>query len=155
MKIAVITSSDRAYHNIYSDQSGPAIQELLKQHNPSWEIEYRVLPDDFDLLCAAFHDASSCDWIITTGGTGISPRDCTADAARQFCTHEIPGIGEYLRQESRKETLFAVFSRGFAGYRGKCILVNLPGSLAAATYCTKLLLPLLEHGSKMIHGGDH
>ncbi len=155
MKIAVITSSDRAYQNIYPDQSGQAIQALIKEFNPDWQIEYRLLPDDFELLYSAFKDVSFCDWIITTGGTGISERDCIVEATKKFCTHEIPGIAEYLRQESLKETPFAVFSRGYAGYCGKCIIVNLPGSLAGARYCTKLLLPLLEHGSKMIHGGKH
>jgi len=155
MKIAVITSSDRAYQNIYADQSGIEIQNILRIFNQSFEIFYRLVPDSLIALRSAFQEFQGCDWIITTGGTGISERDVTVEATKEFCDYEIPGISEYLRRESFQETPFAVFSRGYVGYYKKCIVVNLPGSLAGATFYTRLLLPLLIHGTKMINGAKH
>jgi molybdopterin adenylyltransferase len=73
----------------------------------------------------------------------------------QICEKELPGISEMLRRESCKETRFAVFSRGFSGIRNDTIIVNFPGSVEAAALCTQLMLPLLEHGKEMLHGGKH
>ncbi|MGL5722436.1 MAG: MogA/MoaB family molybdenum cofactor biosynthesis protein [Brevinema sp.] len=155
MKIAVITSSDRAFQGAYPDISGQEITKLLREFDESFEIDYQIVPDELDRIYEALLSYKDYDWIITTGGTGIAERDVTPEATQKFCEKEIVGISEYLRRESFSETPFAVFSRGYAGYRGTCIVVNLPGSVKGAGFCTKLLLPLLVHGTRIIHNEGH
>jgi len=101
------------------------------------------------------HAADGADWILTTGGTGPAPRDRTPEAASAFCDRELPGIAEYLRSESLKETSNAVFSRLYAGMRGYVYVVNLPGSERAARFCANLIAPLMEHGINMAKGAGH
>jgi len=93
--------------------------------------------------------------VLTTGGTGVAARDVTPEATRRFIDREAPGLAEYLRLESHKETSHAVFSRGIAGMRGACYVVNAPGSVKAARLCTRVFAPLLEHGVAMASGKGH
>lgn len=92
MKIAVITVSDRASARIYSDRSGPAVEEALKGLLPGIEVERRVVPDERERIAEAFALFASADWIITTGGTGPAPRDVTPEATRDYCDRDMPGI---------------------------------------------------------------
>lgn len=157
MRIAVITVSDRASAGVYADKSGPAIEEILREAWPDAAIDRSVVPDGDESvsLALARHAEADADWIITTGGTGPAPRDRTPEASRSFCDRELPGIAEYLRAESLKETPNAVFSRQYAGMRGTVYVVNLPGSERAARFCTKLIAPLMEHGLRMAKGEGH
>ncbi len=155
LEIKVITVSDRAFRGEYEDLSGPKIGEILKEFNPGISISYEIVPDEKELLKEALERSICSDYIITTGGTGISPRDITPGVTRDYCDMELPGISEMLRAESLKETKNAVFSRGFSGLKEKTIIINLPGSVKAVTLCTKLLLPVLEHGVSMVKGGKH
>jgi len=155
LKIAVITASDRAYSGEYPDLSGPKIKEIIDQSGVQAEVKLSVVPDDRGLLRKEMKWHLDKDYILTTGGTGISSRDITPEVTRSVCDMELPGIAEMLRAESYKETPFAVFSRGTAGIRGKTIIINFPGSVKAVTLCTKRILPVLEHGILMIHGGKH
>lgn len=155
INIAVITISDRAYKGEYEDKSGKKIIDILKDSEIEINIDYELVPDDKEMIKNSIVKHNKKDYIITTGGTGISPRDFTPDVTKELCDKELPGISEMLRFESYKETKNAVFSRGFSGVMGKTIIINFPGSVKAVTLCTNLVLPILEHGKKMIEGGKH
>ncbi len=153
--ISIITLSDRAFNGIYEDLSGPKIKEIILENKIDCKISNIIIPDEVEDLKKELQKSLDSDYIITTGGTGISPRDITPEVTRSFCDFELPGISEMLRYESLKETQHAVFSRGFSGVRGKTIIINFPGSVKAVTLCTKLIVPILEHGKKMIEGKGH
>lgn len=155
LAIAVITVSDRAFKGEYQDMSGPTIVDLITEKKKDADVTLTIVPDDRALIKQAIQDNIGKDYIITTGGTGIGPRDFTVDVTKEICQKELPGIAELLRRESYKETKFAVFSRGYAGIRNKTIIINFPGSVKAVTLCSKLILPLLDHGVEMIKGGKH
>ncbi len=155
LDITVITVSDRAYRGEYEDLSGPRIKEIIEAGGVKARVRLKIVPDDKDTLRRAILENLDRDYILTTGGTGLSPRDITPEVTAEICEKEIPGISEMLRRESSKETRNAVLSRGYSGMRGKTIIVNFPGSVKAVSLCTRLLLPILEHGRKMIHGGGH
>lgn len=155
LKISVITISDRAFRGEYEDRSGPKIIKLLKDGSVKAEISHTIVPDDKIMLKKELEGNLGKDYIITTGGTGISPRDITPGITKDVCDFELPGISEMLRSESLKETRNAVFSRGYSGVKNKTIIINFPGSEKAVTLCTKLVIPLLEHGLKMIRGEKH
>jgi molybdopterin adenylyltransferase len=153
--IAVITVSDRAAAGVYADRSGPAVEEVLRELVPGVEIEREIVPDGKDSVLAALERHAGADWILTTGGTGPSPRDETPEATLAWCDREMPGIADWLRAKSLEETPNAVFSRGAAGMRGARYVVNFPGSEKAARFCAAALAPLLEHGVKMARGEGH
>ena len=155
MRVAVVTVSDRASRGEYDDLSGPEMVAVFRELVPGIEIERAVVPDDTPAIVAALERFSSFDWIFTTGGTGPAPRDVTPEATLEFIDREAPGLAEYLRLESLKETSHAVFSRGVAGLRGATYVVNAPGSIKAARLCARIFAPLLEHGVKMAHGQGH
>lgn len=155
MTIAVITVSDRASRGEYEDRSGPAIIETIKSMIADIQWETEVVPDGaqsvYDALCRHPH----ADWIITTGGTGPSPRDQTPEATMRYCDRTVPGLAEYFRARSLEQTPYAVFSRGIAGMKGTQYVVNFPGSVAGASLHAALLAPLLEHGGLMARGHGH
>jgi len=155
LKVAVITVSDRAYRGEYEDFSGPKIKQIIEESMIESDVSLSVVPDEGKAIKGVLIENLDKDYILTTGGTGISPRDITPEVTREVCDKALPGISEYLRQESLKETKNAVFSRGFSGVKDKTLIINLPGSVKAVTLCTKLLVPVLEHGKKMIRGGKH
>ncbi len=157
MKIAVITVSDRASAGVYADRSGPAVVEALREAHPDAEIGLEVVPDGVEPVRAALGRAlaGGADWILTTGGTGPAPRDRTPEAVMEFCDRPVPGIAEYLRSESLRETPTAVFSRACSGMRGAAFVVALPGSERGARFCARLLAPLLAHGRAMARGEGH
>ena len=155
MKVLVLTISDRASNGVYEDKSGPEIEKVLVNHLPEVKTERLIVSDDAENIEQAFESHLDMDVIITTGGTGIGPRDNTTDVTEKFCNRLIPGIAEFLRRESCKQTLNAVLSRGTAGVRGNTAIINLPGSVKGAAFCTELLIPILPHAIKMMHGGGH
>jgi molybdopterin adenylyltransferase len=157
LRIAVITVSDRASRGEYEDLSGPEIERALSAAQPEAEISREIVGDEAaEILAALERAASACaDWIVTSGGTGPSPRDLTPEATKSWIDRELPGIAEALRAASLRETPYAVFSRGIAGMRGSIFVVNLPGSPAAARLGASVLAPLLEHGVAMAWGAGH
>lgn len=155
MKVAVITVSDRASKGVYEDKSGPAIAKTLADAIPGIEIEGEIVPDGIESVFAALGRHPEADWIVTTGGTGPSPRDKTPEATMRYCDRLLPGIAEYLRSRSIEQTPFAVFSRGVAGMKKAQYVVNFPGSTGAAAFHAELLVPLLAHGIEMAHGKGH
>ena len=155
MKILVITISDRASRGEYEDLSGPAVRDILEESVPDCSVEVVVVPDDEGEIEKALGSGLGLDAVVTTGGTGLGPRDVTPDVTSRFCDREVPGIAEMLRAESLKETRNAALSRGYAGLKDRTLYVNLPGSVRGASFCARLLAPLLEHASGMIEGGGH
>jgi molybdopterin adenylyltransferase len=157
LRIAVVTVSDRASRGEYEDLSGPEIERSLAADLPGAEFSREVVSDDEPEIRAALDRAVdwSADWILTSGGTGPSPRDRVPEATQAWIDRELPGIAEALRAASLAETPFAVFSRGIAGMKGRVFVVNLPGSPAAARFGARFLAPLFEHGVAMARGGGH
>jgi molybdopterin adenylyltransferase len=153
--IAVVTVSDRASRGSYEDRSGPAIEEVLRAALPGSEFEREVVPDEVPAILAALSAHPRAEWILTTGGTGPSPRDRTPEATREFCDRSLPGVAEYLRARSLEQTPTAAFSRAEAGMRGPQFVVNFPGSEKAARFCAGALAPLMAHGSAMARGEGH
>ena len=155
LEVAVITVSDRAFRGEYQDLSGPIIVEMISESSVDANVSLTIVPDNKIQIRKAIQDNLGKDYIFTTGGTGISPRDVTPEITGEICDRSLPGISEMLRVESYKQTKNAVFSRGYSGVRDKTIIVNFPGSVKAVTLCTQLMLPLMEHGIKMLEGGKH
>jgi len=155
VKVAVVTISDRASRGEYEDLSGPEIERLVLARFPDAEVSRRVVPDDPGAILAALEAGSAADVILTTGGTGLSPRDITPEVTKGFCDREAPGIAEALRTLSYAETPAAMLSRGYAGLKGSCLVVNFPGSVKAGSRCMEVLGPVLEHALRMIRGEGH
>ena len=155
MKVAVITISDRASKGIYEDLSGPKIEKMITTEIPSSIIERIIVPDEKEEILKALKSFKGYDFILTTGGTGIGPRDVTPNVTEKYCDRELPGISETLRAESLKETNAAMLSRGFSGMKDNTIIVNFPGSVKAVSLCTKVLAPVMVHAVKMINGEGH
>jgi len=165
VRVAVLTISDRASRGEYEDRSGPELVAALRRAIEASQgsarglsdlsVETRIVPDEEAQILQAFQDFGAVDWIITTGGTGPSPRDRTPEATRRWIDRELPGIAEALRALSLAETVNAVFSRGLAGMRGNQFVVNLPGSVNAVRSGAAFLARIMEHGVAMAGGGGH
>jgi molybdopterin adenylyltransferase len=155
LKIQVITISDRAYSGEYEDLSGPAVVEILTESIEGCEVDLVVVPDDEDQIELALERGLGGDAVVTTGGTGIGPRDITPDITARFCRREVPGVSEMLRAKSLNETQNAALSRGYAGIRDRTLFVNLPGSVEGASFCARLIAPLLTHAAGMLKGEGH
>ncbi|MCK4548629.1 MAG: MogA/MoaB family molybdenum cofactor biosynthesis protein [Candidatus Krumholzibacteria bacterium] len=155
MKILVVTISDRASRGEYEDLSGPAVKEILEESITGADVEVVIVPDEENEIAGALESGLGGAAIITTGGTGLGPRDITPEVTERFCDRAAPGISEMLRAESLKETPYAALSRGYSGMKGSTLVVNIPGSVRGASFCARLLAPLLEHAEGMISGEGH
>jgi molybdopterin adenylyltransferase len=157
VRVAVVTISDRASRGEYEDLSGPEIERLVLVRFPDAALSRRVVPDEPEAILAALEAeaAAGADFILTNGGTGLSPRDVTPETTRGFCDREAPGIAEALRSQSYAETPAAMLSRGYAGLRGSCLVVNFPGSVKAVRRCMEVLGPVVDHALRMIRGEGH
>ncbi len=157
-KIRVITLSDRASSGEYSDRSGPAIVRNLTDffNDISWktEIDRMVISDDEIKLREAINQSSDCDIIITTGGTGIGPRDITVDVVKSLLDKEIPGIMELIRFKYGSEKPAALLSRGVAGVIGQTLIYTLPGSVKAVEEYLAEINKTIRHSIYMLHGLD-
>jgi molybdopterin adenylyltransferase len=139
MKVLVLTISDRAYSGIYEDRSGPAIEHILVERIADITVTRWIVPDEEQEILKAFTESQSADVILTTGGTGLTPRDITPETTAKYCDRLVPGIAEMLRAESYRETPNAALSRGVAGMKEKTLIVNVPGSVRGAEFCATLL----------------
>jgi len=155
VKVSVITISDRASRGEYEDRTGPEIEREVRGRFPDAEVSRRVVPDEPEQILAVLADQEGADFILTAGGTGISPRDVTPETTRRFIERELPGIPELIRAQSWEETPAAVLSRGVAGLKGRTIVVNFPGSLRAVRTCMRVVGPVMEHAVKMLRGEGH
>jgi molybdopterin adenylyltransferase len=158
-RILVITLSDRASRGEYEDLSGPAIAERVtgQMEMTGWKsyVEVKIIPDNRDMLSQLIiGSAGSFHLIITTGGTGIGPRDITADTLKPMLKFEIPGVMEMIRVKYGKDKPSALLSRGIAGVIGNALVFTLPGSVRAVGEYLDVILPLLEHAVYMQYGID-
>ena len=157
MKIAVVTISDRASRGEYEDLSGPAIAQWLAAAIVTpYELVSRVIPDGMASvrdtvidLC----DNEKCDMVLTTGGTGPSPRDETPEAMRAVLEKELPGFGELMRRASLAQTPTAILSRQTAGTRGKSFILNLPGKPASIAMTLDAVFPAIPYCLDLIGAG--
>lgn len=152
---AIITISDRSSKGLREDLSGPKIIECVTKEN--WHVEYTsIVPDEIDIIVDALKNClinPKINIILTTGGTGFSPRDVTPEATKIVIEKNAPGIAEALRSESLKITPHAMLSRGIAGISGNTLIINLPGSPKAAEENFLVLKPILQHAVDLI-GSD-
>ncbi len=148
---AVLTISDRSSRGEYADRSGPVIEELLQSIDAKIE-EYRIVPDEQDVIAQALKDLSDnvgVDLIVTTGGTGLTARDVTPEATLEVIDKRIPGFEEAMRAESIKITPHGMLSRAVAGLRDKTLIINLPGSPKAVRETLSVVLPALPHAVEL------
>lgn len=139
VRVGIVSVSDRASRGEYEDRGGPAVREYLTEVLVTpWEAEARVIPDEVELIRATLVelvDDLGCCLVITTGGTGPSPRDVTPEATAAVIEKELAGFGEAMRAVSRPHVPTAILSRQVAGVRGKGLIINLPGSPKAVREC--------------------
>jgi molybdopterin adenylyltransferase len=149
MKSAVLTVSDRVSRGEADDTSGDLLEELLRADGH--EVERRVVPDEADEIAAAIEElAASAGLVLTTGGTGLAPRDVTPEATRTVLQREAPGIAEALRADSLAKTPHGLLSRGVAGVVGRSLVVNLPGSTGGCRDGYAVLRPALDHAVSLL-----
>lgn len=152
---AVVTVSDRSYAGERPDASGPCVAELLQQAGYDVSIT-RIVPDEqaqIESCLIELADIQNIALVVTTGGTGFSPRDVTPEATLSVCERRADGIPEAMRVASMTVTPRAMLSRAVAGIRGQTLIVNLPGSPKAARENLTAVLPTLQHGLEMLRGG--
>jgi len=148
-RIGVVTASDRASAGIYKDESGPAIEAYLRRAlTTPFRIIRRIIPDGFESVrdtLIELADVEHCDLVLTTGGTGPSPRDLTPEATEAAAPRVLPGFGELMRQESLKQVPTAILSRQIAAHRGACLIINLPGKPASIEVCLDAVFPAVPY----------
>jgi molybdenum cofactor synthesis domain-containing protein len=154
IQAAVVTVSDRCSAGTTRDTAGPAVAALLSSELNARIAWTRVVPDEADRIAAELIDLCDrrVDLVVTAGGTGISPRDVTPEATRTVIDRELPGLAEAMRAASALQTPNALLSRAIAGVRRETLILNLPGSLKAATENLRAVLPALPHAVKMLRG---
>ena len=154
IKAVVITASDACARGEREDTSGATLAQLLTDAGAEI-VATKILPDDLDPLAHAlsdFADRDDVNLIITTGGTGLGPRDNTPEATQRVIEREAPGIAEAIRAESLKATPMAMISRGIAGVRSGTLIVNLPGSPKAVKESFAVIAPVLSHALDLLAG---
>jgi molybdopterin adenylyltransferase len=143
IRVALLTVSDSCTEGNREDISGQTIIEMLPEE--TFEVcEKKIVSDEQDI-----------DLVLTTGGTGLGPRDITPEATASVCERAVPGLCEVIRAEGFKKTPYAILSRSFAGIRGKTLIINMPGSPKAVRECLEIILNLIPHAVKMMRGGGH
>jgi len=158
-RYAVLTVSDKGSRGEREDRGGPLISQFVSALGGE-VAAYEVVPDERARIqekLIAWADQLGVDVILTTGGTGLAPRDVTPTSTLEVIDYEVPGIPEALRAESLKKTPNAMLSRMVAGVRGRTLIVNLPGSPKAVEECLEVLRPALGHAVETLRGtvGDH
>jgi molybdopterin adenylyltransferase len=152
--VAILTLSDKGSRGAREDLSGPAIREAMQEIGAVVK-NYDVIPDEKELIKEKLIEYSrTVDVILTTGGTGLAPRDVTPEATLEVIDREIPGMAEAMRMEGLKKTKRAMLSRAVAGVRGRCLIVNLPGSLKAVREGLEVLREVIPHAVEKIKGSS-
>ena len=156
MKIGRVTLSDRASAGVYADRSGPEIERVFCELcAEALEWTRVIIPDERAQIEATLRrlcDDAACELVITTGGTGPSPRDVTPEATRAVIERELPGFGEIMRGQSFAKVPTAILSRATAGTRGRSLIVNLPGNPRAIGECLPLVLPAIREALRHLRG---
>ena len=152
LRVGIMTVSDRSARGERLDVSGPALAQSIQA--AGWQVTRQaILPDELAELSRAltdWADSGECDLILTTGGTGFSPRDVTPEATQAVITRPAPGLAEAMRQASLQTTPHAMLSRAVAGIRGRVLIVNLPGSPRGAVENLAVILPVLPHAVQLL-----
>lgn len=149
-----MTLSDRGSKGLREDLSGPVIEDALKRIGGTVR-HYEVLPDEKELIKEKLmHYSGTVDLILTTGGTGLSPRDVAPEATLEVIERQIPGIAEAMRLEGLRKTRRSMLSRAVAGVRGGTLIINLPGSPRAVTENLEVVLEVIPHAVEKIKGSD-
>jgi len=154
LNLGILTVSDKGWRGQRYDESGKAIRDNLSLLD-SRVVKYEVIPDETDVIAgklAEWADEGSVDIILTTGGTGLAQRDVTPEATLSIVDKVVPGLAEAMRAETFTMTPFAILSRAVAGVRGKCLIINLPGSPKGVQECLKVILPVIPHAVEIIKG---
>ena len=152
--VGILTVSDKGWRGERQDRSGEVIREIISGIGATI-INYDIVPDEKELISqrlTQWADKGDVDIILTTGGTGLSPRDVTPEASLAVIDRIVPGFAEVMRLESLKKTPMAVLSRAIAGTRGKCLIINLPGSPKAVRECLEVILETLPHAVETLKG---
>lgn len=153
MRVGILTLSDTRTEA--TDESGRAVRALVEQLPGAEVVETFVVADNLACIQAElirYVDDLKCQLVLTTGGTGLGPRDVTPEATLAVCDRLVPGLPEAMRAATLSKTPMAMLSRGVAGMRGSCLIVNLPGSPKGARECLEVVLPVLGHAVKVATG---
>jgi len=156
MRAAILTLSDKGAAGARMDESGPALVAWLADKGVH-TVQTLVIPDDVEhivKILTEWADADLADLILTTGGTGVSPRDVTPEATQRVVERIVPGIGELMRLKSLEKTVMAPLSRAMAGIRGRVLIINLPGSPKAALENLEAVWPVIGHAVEKIRGDE-
>lgn len=156
MKAAILTLSDKGSRGERIDESGPALAAWLADKGVH-AVNSLIIPDDFDIIVSTlteWADSDVAELILTTGGTGVSPRDVTPEATLQVVERVIPGIGELMRLKSLEKTPMASLSRAVAGIRRFTLIINLPGSPKGALENLEAVWPVIGHAVEKIRGDE-
>jgi len=152
--LGILTISDKGSQGQRYDESGKAIRNSPLVLGNS-VLKYEVIPDEVDIIAnklAEWADEGKVDIILTTGGTGLGPRDVTPEATLSIIDKVAPGFTEAMRTQTFNVTPFAILSRAVAGVRGKCLIINLPGSPKAVRECLEIISPTIPHAVEILRG---
>ncbi len=145
--LGVLTISTSGFHGSREDTSGRAITALLAEPNYR-QVRYEIVPDEQEIIAdrlITWSDSGQVDLIVTTGGTGLSPRDVTPEAMQSIIERPVPGLAEAMRAGTLSKTPMAMLSRSVAGIRGRTLIITLPGSPRGVTECLEIIMPVLGH----------
>lgn len=157
IRAAVITVSDRVARGEREDESGETLARLLAESGCE-VVAREVAPDDLESLAQLMRlcaERPDVNLVVTTGGTGLGPRDNTPEATLRIIEREVPGLAEAMRSETRKRTPTSILSRAVCGTRSGALIVNLPGSPRGVEECFEVVRPVLSHAAAILAGGSH
>lgn len=157
VRAGILTASDRCSRGTAEDLGGPALRRLVTERG--WDVTVTaIVPDDAAVIASLLRewcDERGVGVVLTTGGTGLGPRDVTPEATRRVLDKELPGVAELMRREGLAHTRMSVLSRAVVGSRGRSLIVNLPGSPRGACQSLESIIDLVEHALAMLAGGGH
>ena len=157
MKIAILVASDKGSRGERRDESGKVIAEMMRRFRAK-VVAYDIVSDDKDIIAKKlkhYSDKLKADIVITTGGTGLGPRDVTPEATLSVIERDVPGLAEYMRLEGLKKTRRSILSRGVCGMRKKTLIINLPGSPKGVKESLGLIIDIIPHALHMMAGHSH